>query len=62
MGPRQVVREGRVTKAKSGRQLNVYLFNDLLLLTEPKPDGARGEVVYRYVSVATVDLRLDTSC
>ncbi|SCV70541.1 BQ2448_1935 [Microbotryum intermedium] len=36
MGPRRLLKEDRVTKARSGRKLNVYLFNDLLIFTETK--------------------------
>jgi hypothetical protein len=49
LGPRKLLREGKVEKAKSHRSLNVYLFNDLLIFTESKPGGA-GEAVYRLVS------------
>ncbi|SCV75025.1 BQ2448_8054 [Microbotryum intermedium] len=46
MGPRRLLKEDRVTKARSGRKLNVYLFNDLLIFTETKAGGS--EVVYRW--------------
>lgn len=52
MGPRAILKEGKLAKAKSGRKLTGYLFNDLLLFTEDK-DGA--EVVYKYVSQFLVD-------
>jgi len=51
LGPRKLLREGKVEKAKSGRNLNLYLFNDLLVFTESKPGGTT-EVVYRLVSLA----------
>lgn len=41
------MREGRVEKHKSRRQLQAYLFNDLLLFTEAA--GPAGQIVYRYV-------------
>jgi hypothetical protein len=47
LGPRKILKEGKLAKAKSGRKLTGYLFNDLLLFTEDK-DGS--EVVYKYVS------------
>ncbi|KAK9766343.1 hypothetical protein K7432_004643 [Basidiobolus ranarum] len=34
LGPRQFVMEGILVKAKSGRKLQAFLFNDLLLLTQ----------------------------
>lgn len=37
--------QGQVAKAKSGRKLNAYLFNDLVLFTE---DRGNSEIVYRY--------------
>ncbi|KDE02848.1 hypothetical protein MVLG_06638 [Microbotryum lychnidis-dioicae p1A1 Lamole] len=46
MGLRRLLKEDRVTKARSGRKLNVYLFNDLLIFTETKAGG--NEVVYRW--------------
>ncbi|GAA5869921.1 hypothetical protein JCM8547_008105 [Rhodosporidiobolus lusitaniae] len=48
LGKRHILREGKVEKARSGRKLSVYLFNDLLIFTEPKPHPASGEIVYRY--------------
>ncbi|KAK4047374.1 hypothetical protein OIV83_005421 [Microbotryomycetes sp. JL201] len=50
MGKRLVLKEGRVTKAKSARPLSLYLFNDLLLMTEESPavPVPRGEIVYKY--------------
>lgn len=48
LGPRKILKEGQVSKVKSGRQLQAYLFNDLLLFTEMKKPGS--EVVYRWVS------------
>ncbi|GAA5838700.1 hypothetical protein JCM9279_003832 [Rhodotorula babjevae] len=46
LGPRRILREGKVEKAKSRRPLNAFLFNDLLVFTESRLGG--GEVVYRY--------------
>ncbi|BGO93264.1 hypothetical protein NBRC10512_000083 [Rhodotorula toruloides] len=45
LGPRRIVREGKLEKAKSRRKLQAYLFNDLLLLTE---DQGSTQIVYRY--------------
>ncbi|GAA5977335.1 hypothetical protein JCM10908_004943 [Rhodotorula pacifica] len=45
LGPRRILREGKVEKHKSRRQLQTYLFNDLLLFTET---AGAGQVVYRY--------------
>jgi hypothetical protein len=36
MGPRLYMHEGPLSKNKSGRKLYGYVFNDLLLLAEPK--------------------------
>lgn len=47
LGPRRIIREGKVEKAKSRRRLDLHLFNDLLIFSESRPGG--GEVVYRYV-------------
>ncbi|GAA5912265.1 hypothetical protein JCM6882_005211 [Rhodosporidiobolus microsporus] len=47
LGKRHILREGKVEKARSGRKLSAYLFNDLLIFTEAQPNGP-GEVVYRY--------------
>lgn len=44
LGPRKLLREGQLSKASSGRKLNAYLFNDLLLFTE----GKIGDVEYVY--------------
>ena len=57
LGPRRILREGKVEKAKSHRKLNAYLFNDLLIFTESR--AGAGEVVYRYVRplVASLSLR-----
>lgn len=46
LGPRKILKEGKVAKAKSGRGLNLYLFNDLLLFTENR--GGLVEAVYRF--------------
>ncbi|TKA51640.1 hypothetical protein B0A53_05517 [Rhodotorula sp. CCFEE 5036] len=45
LGPRRIIREGQVEKHKSRRQLQAYLFNDLLLFTEA---AGAGQTVYRY--------------
>ncbi|GJN92753.1 hypothetical protein Rhopal_005791-T1 [Rhodotorula paludigena] len=45
LGPRRILREGKVSKAKSGRVLNAYLFNDLLVFTESRGPS---QAVYRY--------------
>lgn len=45
MGQRKVLKEGSVTKSKSGRSLNLYLFTDLLIFTETQ---GKSEVVYRW--------------
>ncbi|TPX33329.1 hypothetical protein SmJEL517_g03690 [Synchytrium microbalum] len=50
MGPRSLVLEGPLAKTKSGRKLHGYLFNDILLLVEPKTKAdARGfqYILYR---------------
>lgn len=47
LGPRKILREGKLAKAKSKRPLNCYLFNDLLVFTESV--GSTSEIVYRYV-------------
>lgn len=52
LGSRKILREGKLAKAKSGRKLMGYLFNDLLLFTETKEGG--NEVVYKYVSLRAV--------
>ncbi|KAM0752107.1 hypothetical protein T439DRAFT_379225 [Meredithblackwellia eburnea MCA 4105] len=48
MGRRRILKDGQVTKAKSGRKLNIFLFNDLLLLTETKATAVPIEVIYRW--------------
>ncbi|KAK4700326.1 hypothetical protein P7C70_g5926, partial [Phenoliferia sp. Uapishka_3] len=48
LGRRRILKEGELTKAKSGRKLNTYLFNDLLLFTETKAVAVSIEVVYRW--------------
>lgn len=50
MGRRLLLKEGELAKHKSGRALTVYLFNDIILLTEIK---AGREVVYRLVRANT---------
>lgn len=47
LGPRKILKSGPLAKSKSGRKLNCYLFNDLLLLTESRANNV--ESVYRYV-------------
>ncbi|GAA5957438.1 hypothetical protein JCM21900_003306 [Sporobolomyces salmonicolor] len=47
LGPRKILREGKVEKAKSHRRLNLYLFNDLLVFTESR-SASTTETVYRY--------------
>ena len=54
MGPRSLVFEGSLAKTKSGRKLHGYLFNDLLLLVEPKAKAdAKGYqyLLYRKVCI-----------
>lgn len=48
MGSRVLLREGELDKAKSGRKLRAFLFNDMLLFTEQS--ASLGHVVYRWVS------------
>jgi len=38
---RKFIMEGPLAKAKSGRKLYVYLFNDLILFTQLKSNSAR---------------------
>lgn len=45
LGKRTIIKEGPLFKVKSGRKLNAYLFNDILIFTEAK-DGF--EIVYRW--------------
>lgn len=54
-GPRKILKEGKLAKAKSGRKLMGYLFSDLLLFTEERPSGE--EVVYKYVSAPSIPSR-----
>ena len=49
LGRRRILKEGQLAKAKSGRKLNAFLFNDLLLFTETKAAAVPIEVVYRWV-------------
>ena len=44
LGDRQLLREGLLNKAKSGRKLRAFLCSDLLLLTDE-----RGKTLYRMV-------------
>ncbi|KAI9298264.1 hypothetical protein K502DRAFT_322872 [Neoconidiobolus thromboides FSU 785] len=39
LGPRQAIIDGPVNKHKSGRQLHAFLFNDLLLITQPNSNS-----------------------
>lgn len=58
LGKRQILREGKAEKARSGRKLSVYLFSDLLIFTEGT--AGPGEIVYRYVRY--IFLSLSLSC
>lgn len=49
LGRRRILKEGQLSKAKSGRKLNAFLFNDLLLFTETRATAVSLEVVYRWV-------------
>jgi hypothetical protein len=40
LGPRLYIFDASLSKNKSGRKLHGYLFNDLILLTEPKKQAA----------------------
>ena len=46
MGPRKLLREGILTKAKSGRRLRGFLCSDILVLTD---EGAKA--LYRTVCI-----------
>ena len=47
---RKFILEGKLTKAKSGRKLIAYLFNDMILFIEPARDQYLREfVLYREV-------------
>lgn len=46
LGPRKLVKEGIISKAKSGRKLRLFLCSDILVLTH---EGGKG--LYRVVSV-----------
>lgn len=48
MGPRKLVKQGTVLKAKSGRKLRAYLCSDILVLTDES-----GRSLYRMVSIAS---------
>jgi hypothetical protein len=50
MGTRMCLHEGMVLKNKSGRKLMAYLFNDFLLLAQPK-SGPKMFGLYRKVSI-----------
>ena len=45
MGPRKLIKEGLLVKAKSGRRLRVFLCNDILVLTDENPRS-----IYRMAS------------
>ena len=47
LGPRKLVKEGVLSKAKSGRKLRVLLCNDILVLVDEADKG-----LYRVVSVS----------
>ena len=47
LGPRRLVKEGVLSKAKSGRKLRVMLCNDILVLLDEAEKG-----LYRVVSVS----------
>lgn len=50
MGPRLFLHEGVLVKLKSGRKLVAYLFNDFLLLADPKSGGSeKPYALYRQV-------------
>ncbi|KAI9099787.1 Dbl homology domain-containing protein [Phlyctochytrium arcticum] len=48
LGPRIFILEGPLIKSKSGRKLHGYLFNDVLLLAQPKSKQDRGIRGYQY--------------
>jgi hypothetical protein len=49
LGPRKLLKEGVISKAKSGRKLRLFLCSDILVLTH---EGGSG--LYRVVSVFVV--------
>jgi hypothetical protein len=49
MGPRKLLKEGLLSKSKSGRKLNVFLCNDIMVLTD-----AVSKALYRMVRVKLV--------
>jgi Pleckstrin homology domain len=49
MGPRRLIREGVVTKAKSGRKLRIFLCNDILVLTDEN-----AKALYKMVRSAAI--------
>jgi len=53
LGDRKLLREGLLSKAKSGRKLRVFLCNDILILTD-EPN----KILYRMVRAKT--LRIDS--
>ena len=48
LGPRQLLKEGVMSKAKSGRKLRLFLCSDILVLTDEVGKG-----LYRVVSVSS---------
>ena len=54
MGPRRLLKEGILTKAKSGRKLRAFLCNDILVLTEDVTKS-----LYRMVCLITRDVARD---
>ncbi|KNC97059.1 uncharacterized protein SPPG_07456 [Spizellomyces punctatus DAOM BR117] len=48
LGPRIFVHEGPLMKSKSGRKLHAYLFNDVLLLAQPKGKQDRNARGYQF--------------
>lgn len=56
LGPRRLVKEGQLSKAKGQKKLNLILTNDILVLTEPSKNLYRmplplNEVVLKCVVV-----------
>ncbi|KAK6095770.1 hypothetical protein MT418_004440 [Batrachochytrium dendrobatidis] len=47
LGQRLLLHEGTLAKNKSGRKLQLYLFNDMLLLVHSKPSAGYGLSLYR---------------
>ena len=56
MGPRRLIKEGVVTKSKSGRKLRAFLCSDILVLTDEN-----AKALYRMVSdIIFVDVCVDS--